>query len=95
MDALKKEENTYYFVKSGQTVREIADFFCVAERLLVKENALKAQPHAGQILRIPQEKGNAYYVKAGDTKRLLCGSEENYAKKNGTNIIYIGMRVIL
>ena len=60
---------------------------------MVKVNGLSAPPYAGQILRIPKSRGNAYTVQAGDTKELLCGSEENYEKKNGTDIFYIGMPV--
>lgn len=95
MNLLKKEKTNYHRVQKGQTLHQIATFFCVAERLLVKENHLKSEPVPGQILKIPEESGDIYYVKEGDTKRLLCGSEENYLKKNGTNILYIGMRVIL
>ena len=83
----------YYQVKMGQSLKEIADYFSVSERLIVRENGLSAPPKAGQILLIPKQRGNAYTVKAGDTKALLCGSEENYAKKNGTDIFYIGMFV--
>ena len=90
---LKFETTRYYKIKEGQTLREIAAAFSVAERLLVKENGLTAEPKTGQILKIPFERGNGYTVRAGDTKALLCGSEENYAKKNGTDIFYIGMFV--
>ena len=73
----------YYQVKEGQTLRDIAEFFSVAEGLLIKENCLQKEVKTGQILRIPSECGNAYIVRAGDTKELLCGSEENYRRKNG------------
>lgn len=92
---LKTEKCQYYKVKEGQTLLGIAEYFSVSEWLLVKENDLKAPPHAGQILVIPRETGNRYTVRAGDTKELLCGSEENYLRKNGTDVFYIGMRVIL
>ena len=74
-------------------MEEIADYFSVSERLLVQENALTKAPFAGQILTIPTERGNAYTVQEGDTKALLCGSEENFYRKNGTDAFYIGMRV--
>ena len=80
-------------MKKGQGLREIARYFSVSERLLARENGLSAPPCAGQILRIPKARGNAYTVQAGDTKALLCGSEENYEKMNGTDIFYIGMQV--
>ena len=92
---LKMRKGKWYQVKKGQTVQDIANAFCVSERLLVYLNGLTAQPYAGQILEIPNASGNIYTVKAGDTKTLLCGSEENYRRKNGTDILYIGMRVIL
>ena len=82
-------------MQAGQTLKEIACFFGVSEFLLAKCNHLKAPPYAGQILLIPDERGNAYTVKQGDTKALLCGSEENFEKRNGTDVLYLGMRVIL
>ena len=85
----------FYQVKEGQTLRKIAEAFSVAEGKLIADNCLYAPIFAGQILRIPQERGDAYIVQAGDTKELLCGSAENYFRKNGTHIFYIGMRVIL
>ena len=92
---LKMRIGKWYQVKDGQTVADIAKAFCVAERLLVQENGLREEPKAGQILKIPQARGNVYVARAGDTKKLLCGSDENYQAKNGTDILYIGMRVIL
>ena len=76
-------------------MKEIAAAFCVSEFLLAKCNGLKEPPYVGQILLIPDERGNAYTVKQGDTKALLCGSVENFERKNGTDILYLGMRVIL
>lgn len=90
---LKIKRTKLYKVKSGQSIEEIAAAFSVSPWLLVKENGLTAQPFAGQILSIPDEVGDLYTVQAGDTKTLLCGSDENYAKKNGTDVFYIGMRV--
>ena len=92
---LKTEQVRYYKIKDGQSLRDIAVAFCVSEFLLVKENALTEPPRAGQILKIPTERGNAYIVRAGDTKQLLSGNDENYRRKNGTDVFYIGMRVIL
>ncbi|MBE7085248.1 MAG: LysM peptidoglycan-binding domain-containing protein [Clostridiales bacterium] len=89
------EKQNWYKVKEGQTVAEIAKAFCVSVRLLVKENGLSAEPSVGRLLRIPKTCGNAYTAGEGDTKALLCGSERAYAEKNGTNILYPGMRVIL
>ena len=90
---LKTERKRYYKVKKGQTLAEISAYFSVSEYLLSNENKLTQAPFAGQVLRIPNERGNAYTVQAGDTKELLCGSEENYRRKNGTDAFYIGMKV--
>ena len=92
---LKTVQSKYYKVKEGQTLRQIAEYFSVSERVLAKRNGLKSMPYAGQILRIPEEKGNAYTVRAGDTKILLCGSEERYERLNGTQVFYIGMRILI
>ncbi len=92
---LKTEIPDFYKVKHGQTLEQIAAAFSVAERALVKENSLKEPPFEGQILKIPKERGNAYFASVDDSKTLLCGSEENFYKKNGTEHLYAGMRVIL
>ena len=92
---LKTERVKYYKVKEGQGVREIAEYFSVSPYLLARCNGLCEEPFAGRILEIPTERGNFYTVQEGDTKTLLCGSIENYEKRNGTDIFYIGMRVIL
>ena len=92
---LSVEKRKFHIVKQGQTVDNIAGFYSVSAYLLVQENALCSQPFVGQILTIPNQTGHAYFVKAGDSKALLCGSEENFKRKNGTDCFYIGMRVIL
>ena len=92
---LKLEIPVFYKVKKDQTLREIATAFCVAERLLAKENALEAEPREGTLLRIPSLRGNAYTAGERDSKALLCGSEKSFREKNGTDILYPGMRVIL
>ena len=84
-----------YKVKYGQTLRQVAETFCVAERLLAQENALTEEIFEGQILRIPDTRGNAYTAKPEDTKTLLCGSDEAFVQKNGGSILYPSMRVIL
>ena len=92
---LKLEKRKFYRVKKGQTLREISRAFGVAERVLIKTKALFSEVWEGQILRIPACCGNAYTARVGDSKALLCGSEENYREKNGTDALYLGMRVIL
>ncbi len=91
---LKTKFVKYYKVKSGQSLEKIGEYFSVSLYLLAEKNGLTEEPYAGQILEIPTERGNAYFVREGDTKALLCGSEENFDKKNG-KCFYIGMRVIL
>ena len=61
----------------------------------MKENGLNEEVKSGQLLMIPKERGNLYVVKEGDTKSLLCGSAENYEKRNGTPVFYLGMQVVL
>ncbi len=92
---LKTVDREFYKVKAGQSLKDVAEYFSVSEWLLAKENGLTEDLYAGQVLRIPKERGNRYTVQEGDTKELLCGSEENYEKKNGTDVFYIGMTVIL
>lgn len=92
---LKKITRKYYRVKRGQTIQAVAAYFCVSAYALAKENGLTSEPCEGRFLRIPEESGNAYIVREGDTKASLCGSDENFEKKNGTDVFYIGMRVIL
>lgn len=92
---LRLEQRKFYRVQVGQSLKEIARAFCVSEFLLAKCNGLKSPPFAGQVLFIPSENGNAYVAKQGDDKTLLCGSVENFERKNGTDILYPGMRVIL
>ena len=85
----------YYKVKKGQTLQGIAVAFCLSPRVLARENGLKSEVTEGQILYIPSFRGNAYTANATDTPVLLCGSEENFYKKNGNVKVYPGMRVIL
>lgn len=92
---LNTEKRKFHIVRHGQTLRKIAEYYSVSEYLLVQENALTEEPFLGQILQIPMVSGNAYFVCAGDSKAVLCGSDDGYLKKNGTDIFYIGMRVIL
>ena len=92
---LNVERRKMHIVRQGQTVESIARYYSVSAYLLVQENGLKEEPFEGQCLKIPDKVGNAYTVCEGDTKALLCGSEEGYREKNGTDVFYIGMRVIL
>lgn len=95
MERLERERSVYHTVRQGQSLKAIAEFFCVSERAIITANGLAQEPKIGQILIIPKECGNGYIVKDGDNKTLLCGSDNAYERKNGTKIIYPGMRVIL
>ena len=92
---LKTEIPKFYKVKKGQTLSAIARAFSTTESLLVRENGLSAPIFEGQILKIPCVRGNFYVAKAGESKALLCGSEENFEKRNGTTVLFPGMRVML
>ena len=91
---LEKQTAKFHKVERGQTLADIAAYFCTSVHLLVEENGLKRPIFVGQILRIPDQRGNLYRVREGDTKTLLCGSVERYEKLNGKTF-YIGMLVLL
>ena len=85
----------YHIVRKGQTLTDLAAAYCLPESLLVKENELTEELFEGQILRIPNVRGNLYVVKAGEGKTLLCGSAENFYRRNGTHTLYPTQRVLL
>lgn len=91
---LKKERRGWYQVKTGQSLKQIAEYFSVSAWALARENGLKEEVYAGQILCIPPTEGNAYTIREGDDKSLLCGSEEEYNRKNG-GAFYLGRRIRL
>ncbi len=86
---------TYYRVKSGQTLTAVSIAFRVPLPLLARENGLSDEPFAGQILKIPQSFGNAYTVKGGESKTLLCGSPEQFYARNGTSALYPAQTVFV
>ncbi len=85
----------YYRVKRGQTIASVAKTYALPPRLLAAENSLDGELFEGQVLRIPPPCGNLYVVRGGESKTLLCGSPENFEKKNGTACFYIGQTVVL
>ena len=91
---LKNAKPKIYKVKAGQTLSSLARAIGVTEYLLAAENGLKEELFEGQILILPQS-GNLYTVQAGDTKTLLCGGEERYEARNGVDIFYPGMKILL
>ena len=92
---LKLEEKKLHIVKRGQTLSEVARAYQIPEFALAKENGLTGELYAGQVLILPEKKGNYYTAQAGDDYALLCGSKENYEQKNGTKILYPQMKVWL
>ena len=92
---LKIKIPNVYKVKKGQTLRDVAQAFSVAEGNLVQINALTQELYPGQLLKIPFQRGHAYVVQEGDTPILLCGSKERFYEMNGVEECYIGMRVII
>ena len=83
----------YYKVRAGQTLRSVAEAFSVPETRVAADNSLRGEVCEGQLLRLPQDKGNLYTVRAGDTKELLCGNSGNYRRKNGTDAFYPGLKI--
>lgn len=91
---LRRNEEKFYQVKSGETLSGLAARFGLSAYRVAAENHLNAPLWVGQVLFLPKSTG-VYTVQAGDTKTLICGSEEAYARCNGTQIFYPGMRVQL
>lgn len=84
-----------YRVKKGQTLSSVANAFQVPPFLLARENALEEEISEGQVLLIGPVRGNAYVVRGGESKTLLCGSPARFEELNGTSCFYIGQRVYL
>ncbi len=91
---LKLKEQKWYKVKRGQTLQTIATGLNTTAYALARENDLKEEVYEGQLLRVPEARP-LYTAQAGDDKALLCGSEQAYVKRNGTQAFYPGMRVRL
>ena len=85
----------YYSVKRGQTLCSVARAFGMPPRVLAEENGLKDEVVAGQILRIPAVQGNFYRIAGGESMTFLCGSKENFVRRNGTDCIYPLQEVLL
>lgn len=92
---LNLENTTYYRVKKGQTLVDIANAFHLPPRLLAAENGLCEEVRAGQILYIPPCEGNLYRITGRESKVLLSGSSERYHKKNKTDCFYPTQTVLI
>ena len=84
-----------YRVKRGQTLCCVAHAFGLPPRVLAAENGLSEELFEGQLLKIPAAAGNLYIVRGGESRRLLCGSEENVERRNKTALLYIGQSVLI
>ena len=93
--ALRTVFRGYHIVREGQTLRGIAEYYSVSAYALAALNELRVEPLQGTVLKIPSERGNAYYAQPSDTPTLLCGSAESYARKNGVGYIYPNMLTLL
>ena len=91
---LKIEYKKLHKVSNGETLEKIALVYRLPVRDIVKENRLSGEVWVGQVLVLPDRQGDLYTVQAGDSKSLLCGSKENYEKKNGKSL-YPGLKVWL
>ncbi len=91
---LKIGDLQFYKVKRGDTIQGLCGQLPTTMYALIAENGLRDEIKEGDILRLPPA-ANLYTVQAGDTKALLCGSEEGYHQRNGTSVFYLGMRVCL
>lgn len=91
---LKLAKKKFHKVAPMETLEKIAETYRLPVRELIKANGLKREVQAGEILLLPERKGDLYTAQAGDNKELLCGSKEKYEEKNG-KILYPGLKVWL
>ncbi len=91
---LKVARKKWHKVARGQTLKSIAKTYCLSEYAIASVNRLTEEVTVGQILYLPDLSGNQYTAKEGEDKILLCGSVENYEKRNGRHL-YPGKRVTL
>lgn len=92
---LQLKRKDFYTVKEGQTVREIARELFLPLSLLVSVNHLKSEVKKGQILYVPKNGYTMYRVEGGESKEGLCGSAEEFERKNGTKYLYPTQEVAL
>ncbi len=94
IEMLKTERKNPYKVKKGQTLLSLAQELATTPYALVEANGLTEEIFEGALLFLPPS-APLYTVQAGDTKTLVCGNAENYRRKNGTDVFYPGMRILL
>lgn len=91
---LKMDIRQLYKVKGGQSLQTVADECGTTVFAIVAKNGLREELYEGQLISLPKP-ANVYIVQAGDTKKLLCGGEREYFERNGTNVFYPAMRVLI
>lgn len=77
-----------YRVKRGQTLTCVARTFGVPPRVLAAENGLQEELREGQYIKIPPNSHHLYEVRGGESRKLLCGSDERFLKLNKTECLY-------
>ena len=70
---LELEQKTYYRLKKGQSLADVASAYGVPPRVLAALNGLKEEPREGSVLQIPAERRNLYM------KISRSGTGRNYS----------------
>ena len=83
-----------YRVRRHDTLEGIARAFSLPPRVLAAKNHLTHEPEEGRVLVLP-DGGDLYFVRGGETKTLLSGSEQNFEEKNCTKLLYPTQQVLL
>ena len=91
---LIRRDCIYYRVKRGQKLATVARAFGCPPRALAAFNDLSEEIEEGQIIKIPPCR-NLYKVRGGESKSLLCGSEEGFEERNGTKCFYPAQQIFL
>lgn len=87
----------FYRVGQGETVLSLSQKFSIPVCILIKDNALKEEILAGDLLLIKQEQGKTYMVKPTDTLESVCNkfciNENELLEKNGVSYIFYGLNL--
>lgn len=86
IEMLELKRKKLHKVAQGETLALLAETYRLPIRDIVLENGLTEEIWVGQVLVLPNRKGNLYTAQAGDSKTLLCGSKENYECLNGERL---------
>lgn len=84
-----------YFVKRGQTLKKISEFFSVPEHIIIFRNKLFSELKEGDVLFLPTKREKEYKVSAADTLSSLMKkysfSKEDFIKTNGIDYVWVNM----